>query len=85
MYKRLIDYTDRELLEELRARKDNEKPKPLSNPDFDVIVAMLEEGLNNIATYGHPGKDFEEQLFQQVVEIVYGNAVWKWWSRNYKG
>lgn len=71
-----------ELERELAARKaskdEQEKPKPLPNPDFKALQDSCIACIAKIEKEGDPEGDYKHWIYEAGMEAVFGKDVWKW-------
>ena len=79
----LENISDADLLAEVERRNRMAIPKPLKKINWKMLIALAQEGVGSVAGTGNPGKDFEEYMFQQAMECIFGPDVWKWWNKYY--
>lgn len=78
----LDKYTDQELEQELKRRKEQEelksqRPKPRKNIQIAAIVDYCESYMDALQS-GEYRDDDDHYLFEFVVGHVYGKEVWDW-------
>jgi hypothetical protein len=80
----ILDNIPSEVLEaELKRRKEVKRPEPLDFEEISwgsIIDYLEDEGMSKLDSGEGLSKDFEHYLFENVMEIVYGPGVWKWWN-----
>lgn len=78
----LKDFSTEELETEVERRKNPPRPQPklVRDMDWTSVVDYLEDAMNG-AEAGQIPDEVEHYLFENVMEIVYGTSVWKWWTR----
>ena len=64
---------------EIKAIEDEiDRPKPISNPNFDPVVDLCEVNMIHLIEHGFWGKDFEHYVFETVIQAIYGMDVFEW-------
>ncbi len=76
----LEDYSLEELYSELQKRS----PQPLSNPNWAELVKECEE----VIAFYHAdilieSSEFDTDLAEKTLEIVYGPSIWTWFRQRY--
>ena len=74
-------YSNEELEKELQ-RRENEIPEFVANIDWSKVLKYVKDEIEFIGAYGFEHKDFEHELFETVIETIYGKDVWKWWNKH---
>jgi len=78
MSKKLEEFSDEELEEELRQREAR-KSIPVENPhpDWSIVKTSAKEYINGLAENGRSPRDIEHYIFESVIEALYGQEVWE--------
>ena len=79
----LASLTDKALEAELAARKlrKNTPPWPLDDPDWGKLKVYVAERVEALAKPDSYVKNFKHELFEEVLETVYGKDIWDWWNQ----
>lgn len=75
------DYTDIELEEEIKKRKESKiinRPKIREDIDFSGVIKMCEAILNQIERNGYKDEDSDVYVYEGVMTAIYGNTIWKY-------
>lgn len=82
MSNNLKTLTDEQLEQELAARKaakaEQEKPRPLPNPNFQRLQESCVACIEKIEKEGDPEGDCKHWIYESALEAVFGKDVWKW-------
>ena len=79
----LNDFSTKELEAELERRKQfSKKPETLDlkEIEWEHVLSYVEEGVSQLDSGLGLPKDFENELFETVMEVVYGSDIWQWWN-----
>lgn len=49
-----------------------------SNRDYSSLEAMGEEYISNLDKNKYIGEDLKHYIFEEVIQILYGDTVWEW-------
>jgi len=81
----LKKFTDEELEDELKKRKD--VPYPLASEDVNIakLSTQAREYLDDIHKHGRPSKDAEHYMFETVMITFYGSDVFDWIRKHNTG
>ena len=53
-------------------------PIPLEHPNFDHLVKMIVDGVNESIANGYEDDDFPHYVYEAAMEAVYGKDYWDW-------
>jgi len=76
------DFSDEQLEKELEKRK---KPKILNSEDINLsgLRKKAEEYVDSLFKNGHPPKDAEQYMFEEVMRTFYGKDIFLWINNEY--
>lgn len=76
----LLDFSNKDLLDEIENRARNEKsaPEPLANPDFSIVLESAKELVRQAVEEGRVDEDMEHYIYEDFMTAVYGKDYWKW-------
>ena len=69
---------EREIAARKAAKDEQEKPKPLHNPDFKPLIASCVAAIEKIEKEGDPEGDSKHWIYEAGMEAVFGKGVWNW-------
>ncbi len=73
--------TDTELYAELERRKQarevNDKPKPVEDPNWDLVARMCRDEIDQIESNTHD-EDMRQYIYEAALTAVFGVDVFKW-------
>jgi hypothetical protein len=78
--KDLEKYSIEDLEEEIFRRREKLRnvPSPLPISDFSSLREMVIEGINQNVKNGCEDDDFEHDVYEKVIESIYGKDFWEW-------
>ena len=82
----LSDFTEKELLAELKRRSDRQSAgdlNELEEHDFSQLVKTIRDGTCQSIKAGYEDDDFKHYVYEAAMEAVYGKQYWPW--RNAQG
>jgi hypothetical protein len=85
---KLAGFSLEELEAEIELRKRPSVPQPLDPEEIEwgYIVDYVEALMANIEAGNELPEDFEYELFDTVMDVVYGSDNWKpWWNKKLIG
>ena len=79
MDKKLTEYTEEELENELKLRKnDNNFPKKLDKYDLKDLEEICKEYLNKVRKGIVIGNESNYYIVECAIETIYGEKIWDW-------
>ena len=92
--KKLSEFTNKEIIEELQRRLLEEKniptQKKIEDCDFSILKSLCEEYIlliTNQSTfkyneYKEKIEYYKSRIFKSILEIIYGPNIWIWLENN---
>lgn len=74
----LTNFSDDQLRDELKRRRDEKKPKQLPTPDFTELGILCNEYIESIHSKGWADDDSKEFIFEAALRAFYGMDIFKW-------
>ena len=63
--------------------EEEDRPRPVENPDFSVLISQLENTMDRIVNGDyHEDNDDDHYCWEEAMTAVYGEDVWDWWRKN---
>ena len=75
----LSEFTEDELVAEIKRRRWGDKPPMLQHTDFNKLVETCQKYINYVDSDDyHEDNDWSHYIYEAVIETLYGKDVWKW-------
>lgn len=81
--KSIDDFSDDELEEVLKQRKQKAYAKPtrLKEIDFGSLIELCQEYVDDLEKHGYVDDDVSHYIFEAAMQSVFGFGVWDWINR----
>ena len=78
----LIDYTEKELQDEMKRRKGKKRPQQIVQPNWSNVIATVEASLDEMEKKdSYFDEDNEHYVWEEVCKALYGDKFFDWFNK----